>query len=42
MLERHPTPEEQRAVREAVSGLKLGELVLEPQDVEVADKVRYV
>mgnify|MGYP001808204546 CR=1 FL=1 len=40
MLERAPTQEQQRAVREAVSGLRLGDLDLEPQDVEVADKVR--
>jgi hypothetical protein len=39
MLARQPTAEEQRAVREAVSGLKIGDLELEPQDVEVSDKV---
>ena len=33
---------QQRAVREAVSGLRIGDLVLEPQDVEVDDKVGWL
>ncbi len=34
------TSEGRRAAREAVTGCKLGGLVLEPQDVEVLSKVR--
>jgi hypothetical protein len=38
MLPSPPTPAQRRAARAAVSGLRLGDLVLEPQDVEVADR----
>ncbi len=35
-------PESRRAGREAVTGMQLGGLTLEPQDVEVLTKVRLV